>query len=398
MNLFRTTWIPRFHPLRMALAASMLPACVAAQAQFVNVAVSPTPALAGQPLTITFSTSGTIQLLSISGLGVTINNPKLVNGSTSITVPPMPAGFYQIALTFAFGGGQFPQVQHDQIQVFEKDAGDAPGLRGQYVFQLSGQAAGGQAGSKVVAGAGSFTADGKGNVTAGVIDINSPAGSFAGVPVTGTYQLNAYGLGTVNLVSSQGIFQFSLDGPQLFPSVSEEYGSVLPNTVPEVNTLSNAVLTTTAEGLASASGTLVQIDAPAPASYNCSPQPAGCLSPSGVHATLNNGFFAELTGDLPFTGVPFSSSAQFVFSPKGTLTSSAAIAANSAFSRYAGWTGTYTPFDATTGRSVLTLTNPSQPEETEVFAVYQLPYDSTLYLVSTTSAPGGLVVGRANPQ
>lgn len=77
-------------------------------------------------------------------------------------------------------------------------------LSGKYAFSLTGTAT--QTGAFIVE-AGSFTADGAGNITAGVEDINilatgnSNAAQTKGVAVTGNYSIGADGRGTLNFTS-----------------------------------------------------------------------------------------------------------------------------------------------------------------------------------------------------
>src|SRR5713101_8360219 len=73
-------------------------------------------------------------------------------------------------------------------------------LKGQYAFSMSG--------SESVSGAffarvGSFIADGNGNITGGVEDVNIPGSGTQTIPYTAsTYSIQADGRGTVNLTNS----------------------------------------------------------------------------------------------------------------------------------------------------------------------------------------------------
>lgn len=78
-------------------------------------------------------------------------------------------------------------------------------LSGQYAFSFSGQNSLG-----LLTAAGSFQADGKGNVLNGVEDVNSGAGVFTSVPFTGTYSVGEDGLGSLTLSSSLGPQNFEL--------------------------------------------------------------------------------------------------------------------------------------------------------------------------------------------
>jgi hypothetical protein len=78
-------------------------------------------------------------------------------------------------------------------------------LQGQYAFQLTGFDVNG-----VYEAAGSFTADGNGNVASGTEDVNHTLGPVTDVALTGTYQLNGDNRGTLTLSSSIGTQTFSL--------------------------------------------------------------------------------------------------------------------------------------------------------------------------------------------
>lgn len=72
-------------------------------------------------------------------------------------------------------------------------------LAGSFVFT----AAGTDATDGDFFAAGSFTADGAGNLT-GIEDVNLGSGVDADVPVAGTYVINANGSGTLNLIDASG--------------------------------------------------------------------------------------------------------------------------------------------------------------------------------------------------
>jgi hypothetical protein len=74
-------------------------------------------------------------------------------------------------------------------------------LNGHYAFLFNGfdDATGSQ-----VAVAGSFTADGKGNITAGIEDENGPNGSALTVPLTGTYNIGSDNRGALTVTTANG--------------------------------------------------------------------------------------------------------------------------------------------------------------------------------------------------
>jgi hypothetical protein len=78
-------------------------------------------------------------------------------------------------------------------------------LTGQYAFLLRGFDA---TGPVVIAG--SFVADGIGNLTSGMVDISRSSGVTASLAFTGTYSVNADNRGTMTLTSAQGSSTFTL--------------------------------------------------------------------------------------------------------------------------------------------------------------------------------------------
>ena len=78
-------------------------------------------------------------------------------------------------------------------------------MSGRYVFGLNGY----QNGTPVVV-AGQIVADGQGNITFGVLDLNSAAGPMLDMPFTGTYSINGTGVGTMalNVGGSLGTLNF----------------------------------------------------------------------------------------------------------------------------------------------------------------------------------------------
>ena len=72
-------------------------------------------------------------------------------------------------------------------------------LTGNYVFTAQGNE---DDGAYFVAG--TFVADGKGNISSGIADYNLPGGIDSAVQLTGTYTVAASGAGTVNLTDGAG--------------------------------------------------------------------------------------------------------------------------------------------------------------------------------------------------
>jgi len=72
-------------------------------------------------------------------------------------------------------------------------------VSGSYAFRFNGYDSGGS-----VAAAGTFTADGAGNVTGGIADFNRASGVTAARPITGTYTVGADNQGSLTLTGSSG--------------------------------------------------------------------------------------------------------------------------------------------------------------------------------------------------
>ncbi len=81
-------------------------------------------------------------------------------------------------------------------------------LDGEYAFQFTGFDSTG-----VYQAAGSFTADGTGNITSGLEDVNNTAGPATSVPFTGTYIVSGDNRGVLTLSSAMGtqVFRFALN-------------------------------------------------------------------------------------------------------------------------------------------------------------------------------------------
>ena len=82
-------------------------------------------------------------------------------------------------------------------------------LNGKYVFLFSGYQSG-----ALVQQAGSFTADGAGNITAGLMDSNSAAGVHTKLSFTGTYAIGSNDNGPMTLtIASLGTFSYQVAAP-----------------------------------------------------------------------------------------------------------------------------------------------------------------------------------------
>ena len=84
----------------------------------------------------------------------------------------------------------------------------AGSLKGQYVFSMSGTDT---ASGAFFARIGVFAADGNGNITMGVEDVNTPENGPQTIAYTAsTYSIQADGRGNVNLTNSTGTLSFSI--------------------------------------------------------------------------------------------------------------------------------------------------------------------------------------------
>lgn len=93
------------------------------------------------------------------------------------------------------------------ISVADATAANDSELSGQYAFLFSGfdDARGSQ-----IAVVGSFTADGKGNITSGIEDENGPTGPLMSVPLTGTYNIGEDNLGAFTIITASGAKTYAL--------------------------------------------------------------------------------------------------------------------------------------------------------------------------------------------
>jgi hypothetical protein len=117
---------------------------------------------------------------------------------TAPAVPPVPATILVTAVSGAkSGSATVTIVPSNQSK-----------LLGQYVFLFRGFDSSG-----VYQAAGSFTADGSGNVLNGLEDVNRLSGPITNLPFTGTYTISADNRGTITITTASGssTFTFSLN-------------------------------------------------------------------------------------------------------------------------------------------------------------------------------------------
>ena len=103
-------------------------------------------------------------------------------GGNSIAIPPPPVGKFSVA-----------------------------NLNGQYAFVTNGESFTGGLSATPLARTGSFTADGAGNITGGVEDVNAAGATNLAVQITGgSYTVNADGRGTLTLLLGQSSINFGI--------------------------------------------------------------------------------------------------------------------------------------------------------------------------------------------
>lgn len=191
---------------------------------------TPTAALAtanktitvNQPIAITTTslTSGSIGVGYSASLTATGGVPPY---TWSLTSGSLPAGLSLSTSGFISGtptaqGTQTFTVQAADSQTPASTAsatlsltinGPTGRLNGNYVFSFSGY----QNGIRVIQ-AGSFTADGAGNITAGLMDSNSSVGVLTKLTFTGTYSLGSTNTGPMSLnIATLGTFSYQVAAP-----------------------------------------------------------------------------------------------------------------------------------------------------------------------------------------
>ncbi len=165
----------------------------------ISVSVSPmvatVPAAATQQFTATVqnttNTGVTWQINSIGG-GDSIVGTISTNGLYTAPLSPPETGMVTIT---AVSQADSTKSGSATATIFFSNAT----LNGQYAFSFSGVDT---SGFFLVAG--SFNADGNGNLTNGVEDLNHATGVFPNLPFTGIYSIDPDGRGSATITSSQG--------------------------------------------------------------------------------------------------------------------------------------------------------------------------------------------------
>ena len=233
-------------PYTWAMASGTLPAGLTLSTSGANGVISGTPTALGATtfkVQVTDSQTPTAAV-DTATKSITVNQPlaitttSLTSGSVGVPytgslvasggVPPytwaitsgsLPAGLSLSTSGFITGTPTNLETQTFTVQVSDSQTpastatatlsltinGPISRLNGNYVFSFSGF----QNGSQVMQ-AGSFTADGQGNITAGLMDSNSASGLHTKLTFTGTYSLDSTDTGPMTLVI-QGLGTFSYE-------------------------------------------------------------------------------------------------------------------------------------------------------------------------------------------
>ena len=281
---------------------------------------------------------------------------SLTPSSGVISGTPSVAGATNFSVTATDAGSPVQTAQQPlSINVVAAGSNDAE-LTGQYAFLLQGFDATGP-----VAIAGSFVADGKGNLTGGIEDINRTSGVTASLAFTGTYSVNADNRGTITLTSTMGASTFTF---------------ALGSFVTGVASLGHAIEF-------DATGTNV--------AGIIKKQDTTAFSPAAI-----SGNFATGMRGAGSTGLPYALAGSFTANGLGAISAGALdtkgaglVAANTAF------TGTYTVAANGRGTSTLTVGTSVINQAFYVISANELLMISTDPLSVTTAIYGGSVLKQA---
>jgi Putative Ig domain len=302
------------------------------------------------------SSGGTPPITWSVSLGSLPAGLTLTPSTGLISGTPTTAATTSFTVTATDAGTPVQSVQQAlSITVAAAGSNDAE-LTGQYAFLLQGFDATGP-----VAIAGSFVADGKGNLTGGIEDINRTSGVTASLAFTGTYSANADNRGTMTLTSTLGSSTFTF---------------ALGSIVTGVASLAHAIEF-------DATGTNV----------------AGIIKKQDTTAfslAAISGNFATGMSGAGSTGLPYALAGSFTANGLGAISAGALdtkgpglVAANTAF------TGTYTVAANGRGTSTLTVGTSVINQAFYVISANELLMMSTDPLSVTNAIYGGSVLKQA---
>ncbi len=331
-----------------------------------NISVSPLPLQVGQPVTLTVAVPSTVP----DGTRLTIQiSPHVYTdpggffgvatvskGMAVIQTPAFTApGQYDIDASSGssgFGAGE--------IALLVSPTGQTPDplltFTGQYSFSFQGQTGTAAATSQTLIAAGSFTADGKGNITAGTLDLNGGGLLMQNTAVKGTYALDATGSGTALLATPQGSLSFHFVVPPAAPGFLVQNGAIVSS------------------GGVTGSGDIARVGNFLDFSAFFYPEVG----------TINAA--VDLSEKLTAQSGLSQEAGQLTFSQDMTVTSTGFVNAGASGSPFLGLTGTYTSADPTTGRFTMTLSAPGQMSAAPShYAVYQISPASLLAFTSSAT-------------
>ncbi|MGO9647906.1 MAG: beta strand repeat-containing protein [Terriglobales bacterium] len=187
-------------------------------------------------------------------------------------------------------------------------------LNGNYAFLVSGFSPNGQ-----FLAAGSFVADGAGNIVSGIMDTNDPSGPQVGLTFTGTYSIGANNLGTMALtVPLSGVRTFAM--------------AVLPNGNAKIIEFDDKTGTGTRN-----SGVLLQ------------------QSPSAFSAAQILGNYAFGFSGADAAGARYALAGAMQADGVSHFTNGLLDSNDAGVTQNVAFTGTYTGIDSTTGRGTATI-------------------------------------------
>ena len=198
----------------------------------VQVTDSQTPTAAVDVASKSVTVNSPLAITTSSLTGGSVNVPYTASLAASGGVPPytwsITSGSLPTGLTLSTSGFISGTPTTQQTSTFTVQVGDSQTtpatatatlslaingptfrLNGNYVFSVSGYSQG-----SPVLQAGSFTSDGLGNITNGLMDSNSATGVHTKLPFTGTYSLDSTNTGPMTLViPALGTFSYQLAVP-----------------------------------------------------------------------------------------------------------------------------------------------------------------------------------------
>ena len=263
---------------------------------------------------------------------------QLGGGVVSTYTFTVPAAADTYSVVANYSGSRYCTEPSQGSATFTAAGGSAVALIGSYAFLIQGTA-----GSSAAAVVGQFVADGKGNITSGVLDAEGP-GDFENLPVTGTYTLDAQGHGKLKLTTSQATLTLALSVPV------SQLGSKVQD----------GVFTTTGNSLLSGNGALALQTASSP--------PAGS-------------YLFKLKGEAPCTdscaaAEPVYATGQLTLNADSTAKAIGDQTIGSIAQSYRTLSGEVSSPTAATGRTALRLlAEPTGASEPTHFVLY--PVDQT---------------------